>query len=141
VSKGFGAPTEKRPASKGATKRAETAKRFDKMRTEGKPEFQVFIRVQGRPNWLPVGEISVQRSNLVNYAIFDNEAQLTQAAYRLSPQLRKYQGQFEFGYRLKEYRDEPIKLAERPKRRGPNLIQQATTQVKQMFGSLFKPKQ
>lgn len=136
VSKGFGAPTptEKRPASKGANKRAEAAKKFDKMRTEGKPEFQVFIRVQGRPNWLPVGEIAVQRSNLIHYAIFDNETQLTQAAYRLSPQLRKYQGQFEFGYRLKEYRDEPIKLAERPKRGVANLIQKAIAQVKQVIG-------
>lgn len=141
MSKGFGAPPEKRPASTGAAKRTEAAKKFDKMRTEGKPEFLIFIRVQGRKSWLPVGEIAVQRSNLICHAIFDNEAQLVQAAYRLSPQLRTYEGQFEFGYRLKEYRDEPIQMAERPKRGVSNLLQKATTQIQQVVGSLFTPKQ
>lgn len=111
------------------------------MRATGNPEFQIFIRIQGQKNWLPVGEIAVQRSNLISYAIYDNEAQLVQTAYRLSPPLRKYEGQFEFGYRLKEYRDEPIQLAERPNRLVPNLLQRASAQVRQVVGSLFKPKQ
>jgi hypothetical protein len=140
VSKGFGAPPQKRSASTGSAKRAEAAKKFDKMRAKGNPDFQIFIRIQGQKNWIPVGEIAVQRSNLISYAIFDNEDQLVQAAYRLSPPLRKYEGQFEFGYRLKEFRDEPIQKAERPNRLVPNVLQRSWAQVQQMLGSLFRPK-
>jgi Family of unknown function (DUF6523) len=81
------------------------------MKSGGLPDFEIYIRIQGKKNWYPVGVIAVKRSNQINQAIEANRQELLQGAFRLYPVLRKNQQQLEYGYRLKEYRDEPIQLA------------------------------
>lgn len=113
---GFGQPTTPKPkASNRAADRNKAASQLDKMRADGTPEFEVYARIQGKKQWYPIGVVAVQRSSQINRAIYDSEDQLLQGAVRLYPVLRKYQGQLDYGYRLKEFKDEPIELAEPPK--------------------------
>lgn len=113
---GFGQPTTPKPkSSKRAAERKKAASQLDKMRADGTPEFEVYARIQGKKQWYPIGVVAVQRSSQVNRAIYDSEEQLLQGAVRLYPVLRKYQGQLDYGYRLKEFKDEPIQIAEPPK--------------------------
>ncbi len=113
---GFGQPTTPKPkSSKRIAEREKAASQLDKMRADGTPEFEVYARIQGKKQWYPIGVVAVQRSSQINRAIYDSEEQLLQGAVRLYPVLRKYQGQLDYGYRLKEFKDEPIQLAEPPK--------------------------
>ncbi len=139
TTRGFGkVETPKKPASKNATKRAEASKQYDKMKAEGVPEFTIFMRIQGKKQWFPVGAIAVKRSSQVNMAIYDNEQQLREAAFRLFPILRKNQANLEYGYRLKEYNDEPIQVAVKPEQAVANAVQSAINTVKDRVTSLFK---
>ncbi len=113
-STGFGKPKQPKSSSKSADKRAQASKQYDKMKADGLPEFTIFIRIQGKNNWFPVGSLAVSRTSKINQAIFDQEAELLQGAFRLFPILRKHQSQLEYGYRLKQFPDETIQLAARP---------------------------
>lgn len=113
-STGFGQPKQSKNPSKNAEKRAQASKQYDKMKADGLPEFTIFIRIQGKNNWFPVGSLAVNRTNKIQQAIFDQEAELLQGAFRLFPILRKHQSQLEYGYRLKQFPDEPIQVATRP---------------------------
>lgn len=135
---GFGKTQPQPKTSKRAEKRKEAAQTFETMKSSGNPEFEVYIRIKGKKSWYPVGAIAVQRSNLIDRAIFDSEESLLQGAFRLYPVLRKNQTNLEYGYRLKEFKDEPIKLAEPPKTKGMNPLQAAVSQVQDRFSSLFK---
>lgn len=112
--RGFGPPKEKPKVSKRAQERAKAGKRMDKMKAQGMPEFEVYMRIQGKANWVPVGAITVPRSNLVSRAIYSNEAQLLEAAFRMAPMLKKYQDTLDYGYRLKGEKDDEIELAKKP---------------------------
>ena len=113
---GFGQPTTPKPkSSKQAAERNKAASQLDEMRAKGTPEFEVYARIQGKKQWYPIGVVAVQRSSQINRAIYDSEEQLLKGAVRLYPVLRKYQGQLDYGYRLKEFKDEPIQVAEPPK--------------------------
>jgi hypothetical protein len=46
----------------------------------------------------------------------------------------------EYGYRLKEFKDEPIVVATRPQATPGNLIQSTVSQVKERFSSVFQRK-
>jgi Family of unknown function (DUF6523) len=85
---------------------------------------------------VPVGAIAVKRSALINQAIFGSLDDLLKGAFRLYPVLRKHQHQLEYGYRLKEYKDEPIQLAVPPKSVGG--IQRLLGQVKDRVSYIFK---
>lgn len=107
------------------------------MKSDGLPDFEIYIRIQGKKNWYPVGVIAVKRSNQINQAIAANRQDLLQGAFRLYPVLRKHQQQLEYGYRLKEYRDEPIQLAVPPAQKTGglgNMLDQAKARV----GALLK---
>lgn len=133
---GFGKPQPK--TSKRSTKRAEAAQQYDRMKADGTPDFEVYIRIQGKKNWYPVGAIVVKRSNQINQAIFANQKELLQGAFRLYPVLRKHQHQLEYGYRLKEFKDEPIQLAVPSTSIGSQGIQTVITQIKDRITSLLK---
>jgi hypothetical protein len=133
---GFGKAQAKPNVSKRATVRTEAVKRYDKMKAEGIPDFEVYIRIQGKKAWYPVGSIAVKRSDQINRAIFNSQDNLLQGAFRLFPILRKHQTQLEYGYRLKEFQDEPIQLAVPPKAKAT--LQGTLTQVKERFASLLK---
>ncbi len=113
-STGFGQPKQSKTSSKNTEKRAQAAKQYDKMKADGLPEFTIFVRIQGKNNWFPIGSLAVNRTSKINQAIFDQEAELLQGAFRLFPILRKHQSQLEYGYRLKQFSDEPIQVATRP---------------------------
>ncbi len=142
--RGFGASKPQPKVSKRVQERTTAAKRLDKMRSDGLPEYEVYIRIQGKKQWYPVGALAVQRSNQINHAIYDSQAQLLQGAFRLFPILKKNQTQLEYGYRLKEYKDEPIQLAEPPKSKLPNPVQGMISQIGSQIGDrlsgLFQQK-
>lgn len=111
---GFGKSKTTQKPSQNAVKRAKASKQYDKMTADGSPEFNIFIRIQGKKNWYPVGSLAVNRSSKINQAIFAQEAELRQGAFRLFPILRKHQSQLEYGYRLKQFTDESIQIAVKP---------------------------
>jgi Family of unknown function (DUF6523) len=131
---GFGESKPQPKVSKRAEKRAEASKQLDKMRADGLPEYEVYIRVEGKKAWFPVGAIAVKRSTQINQAIWDSQQDLLQGAFRLFPVLKKNRNQLEFGYRLKEYKDEPIQLVVEPKSSAMGALQSVTNRL----GSLFK---
>ena len=138
---GFGkAPPEKKKLSKLADDRDAAADRYDKIKAGGAPEFNVFIRLKGatdeegmvRGGWYPVGSLTCPNSLLVGKAIFNTEEPLLQGAFRVhSKQINKEwktkEGKsisnwqdlkncdVEYGWNFKEYADEDINLAERPR--------------------------
>ncbi len=134
---GFGkAPAGKQPFQ-GANARKQAAEQFERMKASGNPEFEIYIRIKGKRNWYPVGAIAVKRSNQINQAIFGSLEDLHQGAFRIYPILRKNRQNLEYGYRLKEFKDEPIQLAvpPQPKTQG---LQSAIAQVSDRVFSLFK---
>jgi hypothetical protein len=137
---GFGKPPARPQPSKRSVKRAEAAKQYEKMQSDKVPDFEIYIRIQGKKSWYPVGSVAVKRSNQINRAIFDSQEELVQGALRLYPVLRKHQHQLEYGYRLKEFKDEPIQLAE-PPAAGSTGIQATVAQLGQRLRSFFRPAQ
>ena len=135
---GFGKPPSQPKASPRSTERAKAAKQYDQLKTTGTPDFEVYIRIQGKKTWYPVGAIAVKRSNQINQAIFGSQKELLEGAFRLYPVLRKQQQHLEYGYRLKEYKDEPIQLATPPQSAGQNAIQGVLDQIKDRVTSVFK---
>ena len=138
--RGFGASKPQPKVSKRAQERTTAAKRLDKMRSDGLPEYEVYIRIRDKKQWYPVGALAVQRSSQINHAIYDSQAQLLQGAFRLFPILKKNQTQLEYGYRLKEFKDDPIELAEPPKSKLPNPVQGVISQIGDRLSGLFKQK-
>ncbi len=136
MAKGFGKPPEPRKISESAIKRQEAAQQLEQMKSEGMPAYQIFVRPTGTRNWMTVGEIAVKRSDQVNFAIRDNRPGLTEAAVRGMPALKKYVDRLEFGYRLAEFKDEPITPYEEPKLPIPNPL----AGVGDFIGNLFKKK-
>lgn len=137
---GFGKVQPSKQPTKSAAKRTKAAKQYEKMKTDGVPEFNIYIRIQGKKNWYPAGTLAVNRTNLINQAIFQEEENLRQGAIRLYPVLRKHQTELEYGYKLKgkEFADEPIELAVRPQPGVSNFIQSAISKVQNTFSSLLK---
>lgn len=138
---GFGKPQPKSTPSKRTQERAKAAKTYEKMQSDGTPDYEVYIRIQGKNQWYPVGAIAIKRSSQINRAIFDSQAQLLQGAFRLYPVLRKHQHQLEYGYRLKQYKDEPIQLAEPPATATGGIqatVSQAVSQLKERFTGLMQ---
>lgn len=134
---GFGKKVHKeKKAATGASKREAASKQFDEFKSKGLPEYEIYIRIQNQKQWFPVGAIAVKRSNQISAAIYDNEEELQKGAFRLFPILKKNQDKLEYGYRLKEFKDEPIELAVRPTSKVPNVVQQVGATI----GGLFKRK-
>lgn len=134
---GFGKPQPQPKVSKRSKETAKAAKQYDQMKVDGMPDYEIYIRIQGKKNWYPVGAIAVKRSSQINQAIFNSQGDLLKGAFRLYPILRKHQNQLEYGYRLKEFKDEPIQLAVRPQSNSNNGFQGAIAQVKDRVLSLL----
>lgn len=138
---GFGKTPPKPQPSKRSSDRADASKQYEKMKTDGLPDYEVYIRVQGKKNWFPVGVIAVKRSSQIDEAIFANQADLLQGALRIYPVLKKNQGQLEYGYRLKEFKDDEIQLAVPPQKGlTPANIGETLNRLKDVATSLFKRK-
>ncbi len=135
---GFGKPQPQPKVSKRAVEREKAAKEYEQMKADGLPDFEVYIRIQGKKNWYPVGVITVKRSSQINQAVFANQQELLQGAFRLYPVLKKHQNQLEYGYRLKQFKDEPIQLATKPESITTGGIGAAVNQIKDRVVSIFK---
>ena len=100
-------------------KRDKKAEEFEKLKGTGAPEYMVMVRTcptgADPSEWYPVGGIAVPRSNseerALSIAIFDNEDELLKGAFRAYPKLKASTDRFEYGYRLREFPDDPIRLA------------------------------
>src|ERR687885_2164657 len=112
---GFGkVKPQKQTAKKNKAKRTAASQQYTEMKKSGLPEFNIYVRVKGQKQWLPAGSMTVNRSNLINQALFQQEEELLKGVFRLFPKLRKHQSELEYGHRLKEFNDEPIVVATRP---------------------------
>lgn len=136
---GFGkVQPQKQTAKKNKAKRVAASQKYNEMKKSGVPEFNIYVRIKGQKQWLPAGSMTVNRSNLINQALFQQEDELLKGASRLFPKLRKHQNELEYGYRLKEFNDEPITVAIRPEATAGNLVQSAIANVKDRFSALLK---
>ncbi len=120
--KGFGQPAEpvKAPPKKRrrqprlADDEYKARRRYEEAEKAGQPAFEVFVRESGQTEWKPAGAIA-SPPNMIARAIYDSEEKLKQSAVRQYAALRKATQPLEYGYRRKEFEDDPIQLAERPK--------------------------
>ena len=129
MAKGFGkveaqpkaAPKKKAAPSAGAARRDQASADLEKLKKQGNPEYTVCVREVpegGTPGkWLPVGGMAVPRSSSIDVAlsiaIFNNEEDLLKGAYRTYPYLKNSETPLEYGYRLAEFADDPVKVADK----------------------------
>ena len=112
--KGFGAPPpEPRAKSAGQIDREQKASKYEEIAATGGQEYRIFVRQFGSDDksWLPVGSIAVPRAAQVSDAVFANEEGLRTAIVRTYPKLKGMEMEFEYGFNLKIYPDDPIKVA------------------------------
>ncbi|MEO1387316.1 MAG: HHL1-like protein [Cyanobacteria bacterium J06634_6] len=132
---GFGKKTPKKPKSERTKKREKASSQYDDMKTEGFPEYEVYMRPTGGKQWFPVGAIAVRRSTQISRAIYHSEADLLQGAYRAFPVLKKNKGNLEYGYRLKGEKDDDIEMAVKQRDRSERGLMGAINSIKGLFGS------
>jgi len=144
MAKGFGAPKPapkpkaSKPKSTGAVARDQASQDLEKLKAQGNPEYMVLIREvpegAAPSNWYPVGGMAVPRSSSIDVAlslaIFQNEDDLLKGAFRNHPFLSKSTHKFEYGYRLKEFPDDPVKVAD------PNAAEPSTNPLVNWFNAL-----
>merc|ERR1719389_678766 len=115
---------------------------FDKLKDSGAPEYMVLVREAAtdadKPSqWYPVGGIAVPRSSsldtALSLAIYNNEDELLKGAYRAHPFLKKSTKKLEYGYRVKEFQDDPVKVA------NPDAKEESENPIKQWFNTLDNP--
>ncbi|NJM47844.1 MAG: hypothetical protein HC860_18115 [Alkalinema sp. RU_4_3] len=124
-----------------ATKKREmAAKEYDQMKDKGLPEYEIYVRIRNSKQWFPVGAIAVKRSSQVNQAIFANEESLLQGAFRIYPVLKRNKSNLEYGYRSKDIKDDPIKLAEQPVANIPNVLNALVSNARESLAEVFQKK-
>lgn len=114
MSKGFGEKKViKREKSEGQIRRDSESSKYDEIAETGGQQYNTFVRQFGSDDesWFPCGSIAVPRGAQVSDAIFANEANLKTAIVRTYPKLKGFEDEFEFGYNLKIYSDDPVEVA------------------------------
>lgn len=115
MAKGFGSEetNKKVEKSEGQIKREKEASKYDELAATGGQEYSVFVRQfgSGDDSWLPCGAIAVPRGAQVSDAIYSNEVALKQAIVRTYPKLGGFEDEFEFGFNLKLFPDDPVEVA------------------------------
>jgi len=144
MSKGFGKQEPKREISEGAKKRASESSKYDEISSTGGQEYSIFLRQFGSDDssWLPCGAIAVPRGGQVSDAIFANEADLKKAIVRTYPKLQGQEDEFEFGYNLKVYPDDPVEVAVKggAKSSGPSIGNWISNVLSPVDNSQVKPQ-
>ena len=136
---GFGkAQLKQQKAKKNKAKRAAASRQYNQMKKSGLPEFNIYVRIQGQETWYPVGAMTVNRTSQINQALFAQEEELLKGVFHLFPKLRKYQNHLEYGHRLKEFSDEPIEIAVRPKPTAPGWLGSTLASVNERLSPLLK---
>lgn len=113
AAKGFGQKPTPKVKSEGQVKREQERSKYDEISATGGQEYNVFVRQFGSDDksWLPCGAIAVPRAAQVSDAIFANEEALKSAIVRTYPKLVGFEAEFEFGFNLRVYPDDPIEVA------------------------------
>jgi hypothetical protein len=115
MAKGFGKEDSQAPREKsaGQQERERAGSKYDEIAGSGGQEYSIFVRQFGSADdsWLPCGSIAVARGDQVSNAIFSNEEQLKSAIIRTFPKLKGMETEFEYGYNMKIYPDEPVEVA------------------------------
>jgi hypothetical protein len=112
--KGFGTPPpEPRQKSAGQMEREQKSSKYDEIAATGGQEYRIFVRQFGSDDksWLPVGSIAVPRGAQVADAVFAGETALKDAIVRAYPRLKGMETEFEYGFNLKVYPDDPVQVA------------------------------
>ena len=131
---GFGKKTPKKPKSERTKQREKASKQYDKMKTDGLPEYEVYVRGAGSKQWYPIGAIAVRRSSQISRAIYHSEKDLLQGAFRAFPVLKKSKDNLEYGYRLKGETEDDIELAVKQRDRSERGLLGLVNSVKGLFG-------
>ncbi|CAM9568109.1 unnamed protein product [Phaeothamnion confervicola] len=127
--KGFGPKKGKKEKSAGQTAREAAAKQYEKTAGSGAPEYNIFVRPVGTDQFVPAGTMAVPRSVQLADAVFEQEENLRKGLKRTFAKIADVP--LEFGYNLKCYPDEEIRLLER---------REATTDpVVRFFEGLLSP--
>jgi hypothetical protein len=154
---GFGKTPPEKKVSKLAEDRGAAAERYESIKAAGSPEFSVFFRSKGagdedgmvKGGWYPVGSITCPSSQLVSKAIFNTEDALLQGAFRvhskqIKAQMKTRDGKtigkwqdmkecdLEYGFQLKEFADEEVQVAEKPREK---------SDIEKAFGNVFQKVQ
>ncbi|WP_019498328.1 HHL1-like protein [Pseudanabaena sp. PCC 6802] len=138
---GFGKVTAPKPkAEKNKAKRTVASQKYEEMKSSGLPEFSIYVRIKGKPNWIPAGSMTVDRSDKISLAIYQQEEELIEGVMRLYPKMRQYQSQLEYGYRLKQFNDEAIAVAIPPQPTLGDAMQAKLKQWQGQFTKLFDRK-
>jgi len=143
-SKGFDAEKSKpRPKSEGEAKRQKASSKYDEIASQGGQEYRILVRKFGSADdtWLPCGAIAVPRGAQVSAVIFAEEKELKKAIVRVYPKLIGQEIEFEFGYNLKMYPDDPIEVAVKPgsTNTGPSFSNWVSTLLSPVDASQVKP--
>lgn len=106
--KGFAAPKKVRPKSEKKIEKERAAQAYDDAKAKGIPEYRVFVKDE-KTSWLPVGKVTVPRTEPVEQAIFGNGEALERAARGAYRQLGD---DLEYGYNLAVFPDDPVRAAD-----------------------------
>lgn len=132
---GFGAKPVKKEKSTGQQKREQETNKYNEISSTGGQEYNIFVRQFGGTDqsWLPCGAVAVPRGAQVSDAIYANVEALQVAIVRTFPKLAGFEKEFEYGYNLKLYPDDPIEVAKKgtPKKAGIS--------VENWISTLFSP--
>jgi len=121
-SKGFGKPVEKKVELVEDDAGTRTYKSQAK---RGVPEYNIFMRpLNGSiEEWVPVGSMTIPRDTPVGKAVYDVEVEMLKGTFKLYPKLKAFaetratkdgKGLFEYGYIMKAFPDEEIKIIPSP---------------------------
>ncbi len=137
---GFGQiPGQTPKKKKSSNKHQVAASKYDEMKGKGLPEFNIFVRIKEK-EWVPAGSMTVERSNQISRAIYQQEAELLQGVIRLYPKLSKFKDNLEYGYCLKEFSDEEVTVAVKPEPNVGDKVKNAFTMAKEFFNGLVGKK-
>lgn len=98
--------------------------KYDDIAAAGGQEYSIFVRQFGGEDesWLPCGSIAVPRGAQVADAIFGNEEPLKSSIVRTFPRLQGFEAEFEYGFSLKMFPDDPVEVAMKStKSAGPSI--------------------
>lgn len=114
----------KKEKSAGQIEREKMSNKYDNIAASGGQEYSIFVRQFGGDDksWLPCGSIAVPRDAQVSDAIFANEEALKASIVRTFPKLKGFESEFEYGYNLKLFPDDPVEVAVKQTRvAGPSI--------------------
>lgn len=108
-------PKPEKPPSEEKQARIEAQSKLAAQVASGVPEYAVFARTFGsdEKSWLQVGTIACPRTEKPDKVILGNEGALITGLLKAFPKMKGQEGNLEYGYRLKKFTDDPVRLVMR----------------------------